>query len=44
MYRNSAGSVLGVMTVFVIFMSLPPVQLRRVCLASLCAGQCSMKC
>ena len=30
--------------VCVMFISLPPVSLHRVCLAALCAGQCSIKC
>jgi hypothetical protein len=44
MYRNSTGSVLAVVNNFVMLMSLPPVLLRKICLAAWCAGQCSMKC
>jgi hypothetical protein len=44
MYLNSAQSVFGVVSSFMMLMSLPPVLLRNVCLASWCAEQCSRKC
>ena len=37
-------SVLGIMKSFVMLMFLPPMLLHRICLASRCAVQCSMKC
>jgi hypothetical protein len=41
-YLNSTRSVLGIVKSSVMFTSLPPVLLHRACLATWCAGQCSM--
>lgn len=43
-YLKSAGSVLGVIRSYVMLMFLPPMLLRRICLASRCVVQCSMRC
>jgi hypothetical protein len=44
MKRNSACRVFDIVSSFVMLMSLPPVLLRKICLAAWCAGQCSMRC
>ncbi|KAF8230250.1 hypothetical protein L208DRAFT_1476855 [Tricholoma matsutake] len=44
MKRNSAHKVFGIISNFVMLISLPLVLLHKICLAAWCAGQCSMRC
>lgn len=41
---NSAHRVFGIVSNFVMLISLPLVLLRKICLVAWCAGQCSMRC